>query len=101
MKDGTWLREILHSHDRKKVDPAARFEKGFPPTVFVNGDMDFHVPIRFAERAWKELDGLGVDCRFVRALGQGHLFEFKLAVECELFKTDVLPAMEFLRDHCF
>lgn len=100
MKDGTWLREILQSHDINKVDPTCGFRNSFPPTVFVNGDLDSHVPIRFAERAWEELMKLGVECKFVKAHGQGHHFDFKLGIESERFGSDVLPAMEFLRDHC-
>jgi acetyl esterase/lipase len=101
MRDGTWLRDILKGQDVRSVDPVEGFGTAFPPTVFVGGERDFHVPIRFLERACEELRGLGVECVFIRADGQGHLFEWKLKVESEVFGSYVLPALEFLRDQCF
>ena len=71
MKDGTWLRDILKGEDIKFFDPTFGFNRLFPPVAFVNGDRDFHVPVRFGERAHREWIAMGMGSMFHKVEGQG------------------------------
>ncbi|RPB25160.1 alpha/beta-hydrolase [Terfezia boudieri ATCC MYA-4762] len=84
IKDGSSIKKLMKDEsDYETVDSAARWNapggvqnfKGKTGVCFVHGDSDELVPVELAERAVRELRGLGVEAELVLAKGGLHGFD--------------------------
>ena len=73
--------------------------KDFPPTFFLHGSEDILVNVKFAERCYEELRGLGVDTGVVVMEGGGHGYDGELKDGDEAFERAVKPGLEFVKKH--
>jgi dipeptidyl aminopeptidase/acylaminoacyl peptidase len=87
----------LNTKDGKyqHIDPCTFFTKGFPPVFFIHGVEDRVVPVRFSERAYADLKGLGVVTELRLVDGKDHAFDEELGIEDAEFDT-VREGLEFL-----
>ncbi|KAB2579970.1 Non-reducing polyketide synthase ausA [Lasiodiplodia theobromae] len=112
LKHGTWFRACVEGGDAvgdgeeegliseetlTALEPTRGFGRaaGFPPTCFVHGTEDVFAPFALAERAEREAKAKGVEVKFVRVQGAGHVFDIGLAEEDELFKGPVVTALKW------
>lgn len=79
----------------KRIDPCTLFTQGFPPVFFIHGVEDRVVPVRFSERAYAELKGMGVATELRRVDGMDHAFDEGLGSKDADFAT-VREGLEFL-----
>lgn len=93
--NGTLLRTNTKDGKYKRIDPCTLFTQGFPPVFFIHGVEDRVVPVRFSERAYAELKGMGVATELRRVDGMDHAFDEGLGSKDADFAT-VREGLEFL-----
>ena len=96
--NGTLMRLNTQDGKYERIDPCTFFTKGFPPVFFIHGVEDRVVPVRFSEKAYADLKGMGVVTELRLVDGKDHAFDEELGIEDADFDT-VREGLEFLAKH--
>jgi acetyl esterase/lipase len=102
---GKWMSTLCPDGNYKSIDPLTRLSDNWPPTMFVNGEID-PIPgstLDLAKRAEKDMRDAGVREVVVKVVsGVGHMFDLLKPLGAEDLGSEwqaVVDGLQFLKDH--